>query len=251
MAVGDYGDAGRRKLDRLRQELGLDYVDPGLPGRETRTRGELLRESGPAADVFSPGYTDMWDEEDVEDGTASALADLAQPSEVIIVDQAYPYTATKVKPKSAAGTSYARPDLVPEAYGKGRSNKSTRVWGIQWIPTSTGGDEADQLVGDVLVAFARPSKSQVHALYVYASNPWHSWTAFRGAVSFGRAVRILGNGRPYEASDGTSYRGLHPAVTDDNWIFGAMYMAMWVTTRTVSASGTLLSIEAIKEALKE
>lgn len=250
MAVGDYGDSGRRRLDRIRSELGLDYVEPGFSSKEARTRGELLRESGPASDVYSPGYTDMWDEEDVEGkGLSSTLTELAQPSKVIIVDQAYPYTATKVKPKSAAGTSYARPDLVPEAYGKGKNNQSTRVWGIQWIPTSADSEESGSLIGDVLVAFARPSRLQAHALYVYTANPWHSWTAFSGAASFGRAIRILGDGRPYEDSDKVAYKRLHPTIDDGDWIFGAMYMAMWSTTRPVSASGTLLSIESIESAL--
>lgn len=253
MAIDDYGDGGRSRLDRLRSELGRDYAAPGAPGRETRTRSELLQMAGPSSEVFSPGYTDMWDEEDSgggEGGTAPPT-ELAQPSEVIIIDQAYPYTATKVKPKSAAGTSYARPDLVPDAYGKGKSNKSTRVWGMQWIPTSMGGSDEDLLVGDVLVAFARPSNVQAHSLYVYMSNPWHSWTAFRGASSFGRAIRLLSGAKPYESSDGLRYQRLHPTIAEDNWIFGSTYMAMWTTTRPVSASGTLLSIESIKEALGE
>ena len=253
--MSDYGETGRDRLDAISEALGRRYSDPRAPGRETRTRSELLQMEGLSSEVFSPGYPDMWDEEDAG-SEEETIAALTGPSEVIIIDQAYPFSAVKRKPKSEAGKAYARPDLVREAYGQGKSNKSTRVWGMQWIPTATkttgaGGDEDNLLTGDILVAFARPSNVQASSLYVYMSNPWHSWTAFRGATSLGRAIRLLSGARPYEPGDGVRYQALYPRVPDGDWIFGPSYMSMWSTTRPTSAAGTTLSVERFKEIFGE
>lgn len=177
-------------------------------------------------------------------GTTKEEEALPPPSEVIIVDQAYGITPVKYGPR--AGLTYLRPDLDPSAYNQG-SSKSTRVWGIQWIPTLGG----KNVYGDILVAFARPSKNQEHTLYVYKNNSMNAWESFRKASSLGSRIGLLTAGRPYQDGDGNIYIEKHPTFPDKSWIFSESYMAMWSTARPVSTSGTALSVGAIAETLRE
>lgn len=147
-----------------------------------------------------------------------------------------------------------RPDRF-ERYGFyfGGPNSSTRVHAAQWIPTFIGGgnDGGESLLqpemygyrsegagtyGDILVAFARPSKNQAHSLYVFENNSEQTWNSFKSAYSLGRAVGILTGGRSYREVDGERYKDLHKNTTDggapyDNWIFGEDQMPRWMTIR--------------------
>jgi len=186
---------------------------------------------------------------------------LPPPSDVIMVDQAYG-SATIRRSKAKMGMSYARPDLDSTAYGQGAA-RSTRVWAMQWVPTSSGMliDNSDNskgslsgyvdpstyenvTFGDILVAFARPSNSQPTSLYVYNYNTLPTWEDFSSANSLGRFIKILNGGKPYSGSDGDKYRALHPLVPEDGWIFSADRLAMWTSPskREVSRSGSVLSI---------
>lgn len=198
----------------------------------------------------------------------SSTQPLPPPSGVIIIDQAY--GAKVVSRKTArAGLTFKRPDLDVTAYEQGGALRSTRVWGIQWIPTvvlneepfleedvsartSLYGYDLDTLTtentfGDILVAFARPSNLQPNSLYVFSHNAKSTWESFSSSSSFGRGVRLLNGGRPFKESDGHRYESLHPTVSDGDWIFGPSYMGMWSTTREVSAAGAGLSTGFIEE----
>lgn len=167
------------------------------------------------------------------------------PSEIYTVDQAvggggaFPYRRAT-----------ARPDLYEGFYGEGPS-RSTRVQAYQWIPTtmvdpgpdidldSDGYQKAmlygydatknDSLYGDLLVAFARPSKTQETlpqgSLYVYRDNPESVWNMFKKSNSLGRAIKLLSGGNPYVDSDGERYKDIHKDTidpeTDEPW-------AMWI-----------------------
>lgn len=205
-----------------------------------------------------------------EEIEAPATPTLPPPSEVIIIDQAYG-TKTPTRGKRAAGT-FKRPDLDPSAYSQG-SSKSTRVWGIQWIPTllltqeepaEEGNEARDYLYGydfkevttanvfgDILVAFARPSNKQGSSLYVFSDNTKGIWESFSGSSSLGRSVRLLNGGRPFKDSDGAKYTSLHPTVPGGGWIFGPSYMPMWSTSRPVSAAGSITSVEFIESVFGE
>lgn len=223
MAVGDYGDAGQRKLDRLRQELGLDYRDPNAPSRESRTRSELLGYEEPyVRDVSAPEDQDMWSEEEV--GGDEELAE-AEPLGV-------PEYIDEVIQSLVRGRPTKRPDKYVEYYSSNNPKKnqyqSTRVHAMQWIPT------IGYSVGDILVAFARPSNSQAHALYVYENNTRDDWDTFKNGTSLGKYIRSLKGGRMYADSDGLRYKKLHENTMDggypyDFWIFNEM--ERWSTIR--------------------
>ena len=240
-----------------------------IPPRRVRGLGKRLEEIIESTPFYRPSAAEALygpepepaeelaatDEEEVEPTT------LPPPSEVIMVDQAYG-SATIRRGKSKVGMSYARPDLDTTAYGQGAS-RSTRVWAMQWIPTSSGqliNDKRnpnsnlsgyvdpsmyeDVTFGDILVAFARPSNSQPTSLYVYSHNTLPTWEDFSSATSLGRGIKLLNGGRPYKGSDGDGYRIMHPRVSDDGWIFSADRLAMWTSPskREVSRSGSVLSV---------
>lgn len=193
---------------------------------------------------------------------------LPPPSDVTIIDQAYGSKVVRRK-TARSGLTWKRPDLDVTAYGQGGSMRSTRVWGIQWIPTVVLNEEpflekdisarnslygydlnsltTENTFGDILVAFARPSNLQSNSLYVFSNNAKSTWEAFSTSSSFGRSIRILNGGRPFKDSDSHKYASLHPTVSDSTWIFGSSYMDRWSTTREVSASGAGLSVGFIEE----
>lgn len=187
---------------------------------------------------------------------------LEPPSDVILVDQAYGTNTIIRGPRK--GQTYKRPDLDPSAYNQGNTH-STRVWGIQWVPTDIitqlklplygepGEDYGDEYVfGDIFVAFARRSKVQSHSLYVYRRHRKSTWESFSNSKSLGKYINnILGDGIPFNESMGNRYRYTHPSVPDSGWIFGSSYMAMWATTRPVSTAGSLTSIEFIESVFGE
>lgn len=151
--------------------------------------------------------------------------DLPDPSEVIHVEQSIYGTITTT-----------RPDRKKE-YGYYDSNSlerpmSTRVQGVQWIPTSRIDiDEnlledpkgmlygyGSGLYGDILVAFARPSKAQSHAIYVFSENNISNWHVLLGSSSLGRGVKSLSGGRLLQGSDEARYKAIHGETeTKDAW----------------------------------
>jgi hypothetical protein len=185
------------------------------------------------------------------DGASTEVTELPPPTKVFMVEQAYGLYGRKRKgPK--AGDAYKRPDLDKDAYGQG-SQKSTRVWAFQWIPTNFY-EDGDTAEGDFLVAFARKSNAQSHTLYVYKNikgGAFDTATSSSG-LSLGRWVnRMLGTGFPYTSEDGDSYKELHPTFPADDWIFSTERMALWSSKgRPVAATGSILSVEYLTEVFK-
>lgn len=200
--------------------------------------------------------------------TGDVGAVLPPPSDVIMVDQAQ--SARVVRTGKTKGMSYARPDLDPSAYGQG-SAKSTRVWAMQWIPTMVMSPEPPTedngsreqylegygfelmddsgVYGDILVAFARPSRSQKSSLYIFKSNTRLAWDSFSSSSSLGRAVRLLNGGTPFDDGHANFYRDLHPDFPDSDWIFSSSYMGMWSTPpgRAVDRGYSVLSTGFLEE----
>ena len=115
--------------------MAIEDIPPRRSGLG-KSFGEILANApavGPRTEsVIFGGEVTATPEEVKESLTYVTGPSLPPPSEVIIIDQAYG-TRTPTRGKRAAGT-FKRPDLDPSAYSQG-SSKSTRVWGIQWIPT--------------------------------------------------------------------------------------------------------------------
>jgi hypothetical protein len=188
----------------------------------------------------SDTYTDTQEEGDSTPSEEPIV--LAIPEYIDFIDQA-PYSRSTVRTR--------RPDAKKKYgfYGSGPST-STRVHAMQWIPT-TGGvsnsiDELDiksnlygnfgsqNLFGDILIAFARPSNVQSHTLYVYENNTEMMWRSLKSSSSLGSQVNYLSGGRPYQDSDGHRYKELHKNTMDggypyDYWIFNDM--DRWSTIR--------------------
>jgi hypothetical protein len=142
------------------------------------------------------------------------------------------------------GKSYPRPDLVPTFYNEG-PDKSTRVHAMQYIATSKetpfnfsvlGTAQATPTSnGDILVAFARPSKGK-STLFVYKNKNYLQWSALKSSTSLGKFVKSLGSAEPYNESMGTRYKDLHKNTMDggspyDNWIFNEDQLARWMVIR--------------------
>lgn len=250
-----------------------------FPPRKTYGLGERLSDilastagvSGRGDEVLFGGEGTATEEEvssALKYVTGDASSALPPPSEVIMVAQAQSARiSTRGKTR---GMSYARPDLDPDAYGKG-NERSTRVWAMQWVPTmvmdsrpATEDDGSGEqylqgygfelmddsgLYGDILVAFARPSNSQKSSLYVYRANTQVAWETFSSSTSLGRSIRLLNGGTPFSDNDEARYRKAHPLVDDSNWIFNSSYMSMWSTPpgRPVDRAGSVLSSGYLEE----
>ena len=143
-----------------------------------------------------------------------------------------------------------RPDLDPSFYSEG-PDRSTRVHAMQYIATSIpsvsfdSGETAlgiSDLIqstsssnGDILVAFARPSKGK-SSLFIYKNKPYVQWLALKNGSSLGRYVKALGSAEPYSSSMGAYYKDLHKNTMDggspyDNWIFNEDQLARWMVIR--------------------
>lgn len=143
-----------------------------------------------------------------------------------------------------------RPDLDPSFYNEG-PDRSTRVHAMQYIATSIPSASFDSgetalgisdLIqstsssnGDILVAFARPSKGK-SSLFVYKNKPYIQWLALKNGSSLGRYVKALGSAEPYSSSMGAYYKDLHKNTMDggspyDNWIFNEDQLARWMVIR--------------------
>ena len=196
MAVDD--GPGRERLNRIRRELGREYIDSS---RESRTRSELLREEGPPTDVTAPEDQDMW---------------RLPPPEY----NGRKYIAQSTKSIKAT----RRPDKYPEFWGAG-PKQSTRAAGMQWIPVIASDTS---VTGDLVVAFARPSKSSGTTFYVYKNLDKLKWEAVSTDSSIGRAIGALEGGHPYRpfqfGSDDVRYKELHSNSGEDgkpwdDWLF--------------------------------
>ena len=218
-----------------RKKLDLTGALEGILEREQEAQ-RLFEESGRREQLFRSEEERADDEALLEEEPAepetpdepeSKTPDLPDPSEVIRLSQA-----------DGRGRPTKRPDDAyryrNDYYFEGPT-KSTRVQGIQWIPTTSISETilddrkamlagyGPGVFGDILVAFARPSNSQSHAIYVFASNSEGEWNSFRGSDSFGRAVKTLSGGRLLQGSDELRYKDLHKATDTkgawEDWLF--------------------------------
>jgi hypothetical protein len=188
---------------------------------EERTYDEALLE----AEEPEYDWTDTSDVEEIvteEAPPEPPAVDLPDPSEVIRIAQS---TTSKRQTR--------RPDDAfrhGDDYYIAGSTMSTRVQGIQWIPTTYINESilddrkgmlygyGPGLFGDILVAFARPSKSQSHAIYVFASSTESEWELLRNADSLGRTIETLSRGRMLQDGDEARYKDLHKGTeTKDAW----------------------------------
>jgi hypothetical protein len=236
-----------RNLNRLREALGRDYVDPLGSGRESRTRSELLRGEGPPSDVTAPEDQDMWEEE------PEVRATLPVPQ--YLSDLPYILDA-----QDMTGRNPKRVDLYSENYGQG-SQRSTRIRRMQWIPTAISGD---LVIGDIIVDFARYSDNKPKEFYVYvdvASSQWEGYHHQEG-VSLGRFIGSLGNYHTLSGEDRTKYMELHAATKDgepwSDWIWdvpaGALGIKSWDDKKAIkksSASASKKRAKASSKATKE
>jgi hypothetical protein len=205
---------------------------------EERAYDEALIEAEePEYDWTDTSPSDDFEEPTIEEPKEVEKPKLPEPEVLDFIEQ-----STKGKRETH------RPDLYPEYYGAAKAIQSTAVQAMQWIPT--GMEEvamtelADPLlkglpektditllsvVGDLLVAFARPSKSQTTTgtLYVFSGVSRELWNAIRNSNSFGRSVRSAGVGRLYSEGDRTRYTELHPE--EEYWLFNLS----WTSPRDV------------------
>lgn len=119
------------------------------------------------------------------------------------------------------GYGSKRPDKDPAFWGSG-PDTSTRVHAIQWIPVFRDGA---YVVGDIIVAFARPSSKQsasgAGSLYLYGDKKLETWNTFKSSNSLGRSVNvILGTGTPFNTENISFYERIHP--DHSTWIFSTM-----------------------------
>ena len=160
--------------------------------------------------------------------------DLPDPSEVIHVAQSIHGTVPTTRPdrKKEYGYYYSNSEEIP---------MSTRVQGMQWIPTNYMVDSTpinentvddskamlygylpssfdNGVFGDILIAFARPSKSQSHAIYVFSGNNKSEWDNLLTSSSLGRGIKLLAGGRLLQGSDEARYKEIHRETeTKDAW----------------------------------
>ena len=213
-----------------RKKLNLTGALEEIIQREQEAQ-RLFEESGRREQLFRSEEERETDEallleEESDTPEAKTLTlDLPDPSEVIRVEQSiYGNVPTN------------RPDRKKE-YGYYDSNSlerpmSTRVQGIQWIPTSSIAiDEklledpkgmlygyGSGIYGDILVAFARPSKAQSHAIYVFSGNNISNWHVLLGSSSLGRGIKSLSGGKLLQGSDEARYKEIHGETdTKDAW----------------------------------
>lgn len=121
-------------------------------------------------------------------------------------------TIYPIKQSTGSKRGIKRPDKNSDFYGRAIVNQSTRVWGLQWVPTSLSSAETEtaNVYGDILAAFARPSNTQPTSVYIYPNQEQKTWETLKNGSSFGRGINMLNGGRPYTEPDGSKHSGLHP-----------------------------------------
>lgn len=210
--MSDYGEAGAERLSQMRSALGRRYRDPSVPGREERTRSDILRETGTIpSDVTAPADQDMWEEEEDQGASESIEIPLPPPE--------YVNNIRFIPQSGKSSRRVARPDKYPEFYGAA-PGASTRVAGMQWIPTSA---VSGSVVGDVVCAFARPSKSNPKPFYVYENITDDQWASIQSTDSYGRHIRTLASYHVLTDLDKENYKRLHIKSNNgdpwEDWIF--------------------------------
>lgn len=130
----------------------------------------------------------------------------------------------------------ARPDLIDVFYGDG-PDRSTRVRAMQWVPTEKNGDV---VVGDIFVAFARPSEGK-SALVLYTGLTEALWENFKKAKSLGVYVNeVLKDYGPVKhgPEQYKRYKDLHPSYEEEEYIFDPSNLAKWYVIRSPNSAGT-------------
>jgi hypothetical protein len=224
-----------------RKKLDLTGALEGILEREQEAQ-RLFEESGRREQLFRSEEERAADETLLEEESAepetldepeSKTPEIPDPSEVIHIGQ----SNNSSRPTSRPDDAFRHGD----DYYLGGSRTSTRVQGIQWIPTTYISDSIPAInnplenskammygfdagafetgvFGDILVAFARPSKAQNHAIYVFSGNSKSQWDSFSNSPSLGRSVKILSGGRLLQDGDESRYKELHKATdTKDAW----------------------------------
>lgn len=122
-------------------------------------------------------------------------------------------TIYPIKQSTGSKRGVKRPDKNREFYSRAVVKQSTRVWGLQWIPTYLSDAETDtgNIFGDIVAAFARPSNTQPTSVYIYPDQEQKTWETLKYGSSFGKGINALNGGRPYTKADGSKHSGLHPS----------------------------------------
>ncbi|CAB4154389.1 hypothetical protein UFOVP629_120 [uncultured Caudovirales phage] len=204
---------------------------------EERETDEAILEEEPEYDWTVTVPSGDFEESKIEKITETKEKKLPEPEVLDFIEQ-----STK------GDRETHRPDLYPEYYGAGKKRQSTAVQAMQWVPTSVEELEMSELadplfkgfpestgltqisvVGDLLVAYARPSKSQTTTgtLYIISGVSKELWEAIKNSESFGRSTRGAGFGRLYSEEDGSRYKSLHP--DEEYWLFNLS----WTSPRDI------------------
>lgn len=221
-----------------------------IPPRPRRGLGERL------ADVLARQTAGTFDvyEETLFEGAGTATPEEVSEAKSLVTEEVAPLPKpeyiSSIGQSNVGRVRTTRPDRKASyRYYMDGPDRSTRVHAMQWIPTGVsptmeikeGGEIGSSFViGDILVAFARPSvrqRSGAGSLYVYENKTAIIWNGFITADSLGQYVnRTLGSGRPYVNGDGERYRALHRHKLDDgsvydDWIFNPDQLARWIVIR--------------------
>lgn len=191
------GTAAPRK--RVRPGLG----EPGLE-RIKESLAEFRDEPPDSGPPEEPPVEEGFDRED-----------LPKPEYVYPINQ-----STKASFKTS------RPDKYYEFWRAAASQQSTRVYAMQWIPTHR---EYGVTIGDIFVAFARPSKGK-KSLFVYKKKKQEEWDFLKiggEEGSFGKTINTMGKPDDYDDALFSEYEEIHVGHTE--WIFKSM--GKWGTIR--------------------
>lgn len=125
-------------------------------------------------------------------------------------------TIYPIKQSTGSKRGVKRPDKNKEFYNRAVVRQSTRVWGLQWVPTRLSDSEEDtgNVYGDILAAFARPSNTQLTSVYIYPDQEQETWETLKHGSSFGKGINTLNGGRAYTKADGSEHSKLHPGESE-------------------------------------
>lgn len=180
------------------------------PGRPKRDRGY---------DIFSPQEGPPSPTRKAGPGLGPSGLERIQEELIDRSDLPKPEYIYPIKQSTKASFSTKRPDKYVEFYKAAASQQSTRVYAMQWIPTYR---KDGRIVGDIFVAFARPSNGK-NSLFVYKEKDESEWATLKVGgedSSFGRAVKSLGSPDSYDDSLFSFYEEIHP--DHETWIYDSM-----------------------------
>ena len=130
------------------------------------------------------------------------------------------YTLDHIRQSTGSLRAVKRPDLYDDFYGRARNRESTRVYGMQWIPTFAN---EDIVMGDLLVAFARATGINGGSIYVYVNVSQEQWLYIRHECeSFGKEISKLSHYHVFSTDDRLKYEAIH-AKTD-----GGKPWTLWI-----------------------